>query len=131
MCGSWPLGAVRAAAAFALALSTYVHAADWGNDEREKDSTLLAATAVMLAADWGQTRDIAAHPEHFREANHILGPHPSTRRVDAYFAGAIVGTVGLSYVLPPHARRLLLGGLATLEVIVVLRNNSLQIGTTY
>jgi len=130
MCGFWPLGAVRAAAAFALVSSTHVHAADWG-DQRDQDRTLLATTAVMLAADWGQTRDIAAHPERFKEVNPILGPRPSTRRVDAYFGGAILGTVGLTYVLPPQTRRLWLGGLITLEVMVVLRNNSLQVGTTY
>jgi hypothetical protein len=85
----------------------------------------------MLAADWGQTRDIAAHPERFKETNSVLGRHPSARRVDAYFAGAMLGTVGLTYVLPPHARRTVLGGLITLEVMIVLRNNSLQVGTTY
>jgi len=130
VCGFWPLGAVRAAAVFAIASSTCVHAADWG-DQREQDRTLLATTAVMLAADWGQTRDIAAHPERFREVNPVLGRHPSTRRVDAYFTGAIIGTVGLTYVLPPQTRRLWLGGVTTLEVMVVLRNNSLQVGTTY
>lgn len=130
MRGFWPLGAVRAAAAFALVSSTYAQAADWRAD-REEDKTLLATTALMLAADWGQTRDIAAHPERFKEFNPILGPHPSTRRVDAYFAGAMLGTAGLTYALPPRTRRLVLGGLATLEVMVVIRNNSVQIGTTY
>jgi len=128
--GFWPLSAVRAAGAFALVSSAYVQAADWSEDH-EADKTLLATTALVLAADWGQTRDIAAHPERFKEVNPILGPHPSTRRVDAYFAGAMLGTVGLTFVLPPQTRRLVLGGLATLEVMVVIRNNSVQIGTTY
>ena len=130
MRGFWPLGAARAAAAFALVSSGHVQAADW-RDDHEEHKTLLATTALLLAADWGQTRDIAAHPERFKEVNPILGPHPSTRRVDAYFAGAMLGTVGLTFVLPPQTRRLVLGGLATLEVMVVIRNNSVQIGTTY
>jgi hypothetical protein len=128
--GFWPSGAVRAAAAFALVSSPCVQAADW-RGELEEDKALLATTALMLAADWGQTRNIAAHPERFKEVNPILGPHPSTRRVDAYFAGAMLGTVGLAYVLPPQTRRLVLGGLATLELTVVIRNNSVQIRTTY
>ena len=60
------------------------------------------AEATYLAlhvADWGQTRNIAKHPEQFHEVNKILGRHPSTAEVDKYFALTALGHVALSKLL--------------------------------
>lgn len=62
------------------------------------DSTEAAYLALHIA-DWGQTRNIAKHPEKWNEVNKILGPHPSTKEVDRYFALTGLGHVALSKLL--------------------------------
>lgn len=49
------------------------------------------AAVAALACDWGQTR--VATGEGRREVNPVLGPHPRTAAVDAYFAVAAVALV--------------------------------------
>ena len=70
-----------------------------------KDTAWQTAYTVLHIADWGQTRYIAKHPERFNERNAILGDHPSTRKVDAYFATTLVAHTAISYVLPVKYRR--------------------------
>ena len=97
-------------------------------DPRETTDYALAGAAVAaLAVDWGQTRHIAKNPQRFAETNPILGPSPSVGKVDAYFVGAIVGTVALAHVLPGDWRQLFLGGVLALELSVVNQNRSLGI----
>ena len=74
------------------------------------DYMLIGATLATLAVDWGQTRHIAKNPERFYEKNRILGASPSVGKVDAYFLGAMVGTVAVAHLLPTDYRRLLLAG---------------------
>ncbi len=67
--------------ALLLLISTSCHADEW-----------LAATEVLLAADWMQTRQLT----HYRqdglyEANPILGTHPKMGAVNAYFASYMLG----------------------------------------
>lgn len=57
------------------------------------------AFTVLLAADWGQTKDIKNHPE-LQEANPILGPNPTDSEVDQYFAAAAVGHLAVAHLLP-------------------------------
>jgi hypothetical protein len=91
------------------------------------DYALAGAAVAALAVDWGQTRHIAKNPQRFAETNPILGPSPSVGKVDAYFVGAIVGTVALAHVLPGDWRQLFLGGVLALELSVVNQNRSLGI----
>ena len=91
------------------------------------DYALAGAAVAALAVDWGQTRHIAKNPNRFIETNPVLGTAPSVGKVDAYFVGAMVGTVALAYVLPSDWRQLFLGGVLALELGVVQQNRSLGI----
>src|SRR6266702_7659586 len=58
------------------------------------------AFGTLLAIDWAQTREIAAHPELYYEHNPILGEHPSSGRVDAYMLAAGALHFGIANWLP-------------------------------
>jgi hypothetical protein len=91
------------------------------------DYVLAGAAVAALAVDWGQTRHIAKNPNRFIETNPVLGTSPSVGKVDAYFVGAMVGTVALAHVLPNDWRQLFLAGVLTVELGVVQQNRSLGI----
>lgn len=99
-----------------------VHA-DW-----DRTDYALGATAIAgLVVDWGQTRYIAKHPDTHFEKNRILGEHPSVGRVDAYFAGTIAGTLAFANWLSPTNRKILLGTVTAVELVVTNRNRSLGV----
>ena len=75
-------------------------AGDWTT----ADTLRQGAFTGLAIADWAQTRYISKHPE-FYETNQILGSHPSTGKVDTYFAASIVGHAVISYMLPPAWRQ--------------------------
>jgi len=116
----------------AMALSLYlaagpVRAADWS----DTDSVLLGGALVALTLDWGQTRTIAKNPELWHENNSMLGAHPSVGNVNKHFAVAMLGTIALSYVLPPSYRQLFLGGLILVETSFVIHNHGIGIHATF
>jgi hypothetical protein len=59
---------------------------------------------TIHAVDWAQTRQIAQHPEQFKEMNPILGSHPSVQSVDIYMGSALIIHPVISSVLPSHYR---------------------------
>lgn len=59
---------------------------------------------ALWFADWSQTRQIAKAPESYFERNKILGAHPSTGNVDAYFAVGAVAHYAITQALPPRWR---------------------------
>lgn len=70
-------------------------------DEWTTEDTLWQAAVVALEiVDWGQTRYIARNPDDWYEMNPLLGRHPSTDQVDAYFAGGILIKAAVAYMLP-------------------------------
>lgn len=90
----------------ALFLATMIwagvaRAADW----TRTDSAFQIASSALIVADWAQTREIAKHPERWRETNLILGEHPSRGKVNAYFAACLVGNAAIAYALPAPYRR--------------------------
>jgi hypothetical protein len=106
--------ACKAALALLLLLPACAH-----DPWTRADSYRQAAVAVVQIVDWRQTRHIAkdlepqrvvypdgsevirAQPRYrYDEANPILGEHPSTSKVDAYFAASIAGNALVSYLLP-------------------------------
>jgi hypothetical protein len=89
------------------------------------DRVLLGTALGSIALDWGQTRDIAKHPERFVEHNPILGAHPSVGAVDRYFIVSMAGTVGVAAVLPATYRKWFLGGVTVLETAIVIDNRHL------
>ena len=113
-----------AAAAIALAAPAAIAGEPWSSGER----ALGAAAIGALAIDWGQSRWIQRHPEAlFYEKHPFLGSHPSVGEVDAYFAGAMLGTVVLADWLSPTWRRRFLAGVTVVELAVVGRNANLGI----
>ncbi|MFL6565119.1 MAG: hypothetical protein ACJ8G5_09335 [Burkholderiales bacterium] len=98
-----------------------------GGPWEKTDYALAGAAVAALAVDWGQTRHIAKNPNRFSEQNPILGPSPAVGKVDAYFVGAIVGTVALAHALPSDWRQMFLAGVLTVELGVVQQNRSLGI----
>ena len=116
------------AGAFLLAFPAYGEPfADWDRT----DSMLLGSALTLTAIDWGQTRDIAQHPERFSESNPILGAHPSVGRVDNYFLISMAGIVGLSAVLPSRTRKYVLGGVTFVEAVVVINNHGAGIRVSF
>jgi hypothetical protein len=123
------------------------------------DTYLLSGAIGLMAVDWGQTRDLAAHHHDTyatpacadpatrtnplagscpttrvydrREMNPFLSAHPSNSQVDQYFALAMIGTAGLSYVLPIRYRRPFLGAVIVLESLVVLRNHQIGLRVSF
>lgn len=73
-----------------------VEASDW----TEADTAREVAYLALHVMDWGQTLDIADHPERFYERNPVLGRHPSRGDVNRYFI--ITGLLHpvVSYMLP-------------------------------
>jgi hypothetical protein len=68
------------------------------------DTYRQAAVIGVGAVDWLQTREIAKNPEKYYEMNPILGSHPSTKEVDAYFAACALAHTGVAMALPPKWR---------------------------
>lgn len=117
---------------------------------------MLGGAIGLLAIDWAQTHNLVQRQRYteqecndpgfratpyapyvcqsepvYNELNPFLPNHPSTGDVDKYFALAIVGTAGLSYVLPQKYRRYFLGGVIVLESIVVLHNHSIGLKVSF
>ena len=52
----------------------------------------------------------------------MMGEHPSTAKVDQYFALASLLVAGVTYVLPRRERRLFLSGVLVVETSAVVSN---------
>jgi len=90
--------------------------------------TLWVLMNMSIMADWGQTRYIAHHPDQYYEAfNPILGNHPSTRKVDAWFLGALAVNNGIMIVLPKKHRPYYAGAVTAVETYFVISNNQIGI----
>lgn len=92
-----------------------------------EDIARQAAALGLLGADWAQTRTIAKNPHQFNETNPILGEHPSTQKVNNYFAASMIGHTLLMNALPPEWRKWAQYGTIGLEAPTV-RKNKIQFG---
>jgi hypothetical protein len=86
------------------------------------DYSLAVGAATLMALDWGQTRYAARNPSRYSERNPMMGDHPSTARVDQYFALASLLMVGATYILPRSERRVFLSGVIVVETSAVVSN---------
>lgn len=111
---------------FVLLVSSKAFAGDYFRDWETKDTALLSAALATTAVDWGQTLYVAKHPEKY-ERNPFLSRHPSVAEVNRYFGFVMLGTIGLSAVLPVTQRRWALGGLLVVETVVIVSNNHVGI----
>lgn len=93
--------------------------------QAEHDNLLPTLAIAMLLADLSQTTQIARQPERFFEKNLLLGKHPSSSAVNAYFGANILANLLLNSANPPLG---LLLNLATLGVQVPTVKNNMQLG---
>lgn len=91
---------VSVAVILALCAAAPARAGEWLGE----DTARQAAVMLLFAADWTQTRQIAANPDRYRELNPLLGPHPTRAQVDAHFASVVVGHAVIAYLLPHEWR---------------------------
>lgn len=91
------------------------------------DIALEAIYQLTCAADWLQTRYIAANPERYRELNFILGDHPSIRKVDLYFLTMGIAHCVVSHYLPKPYRSIFQVAGIVVEVDAVRHNYILGI----
>jgi hypothetical protein len=78
---------------------------------------LASAFAAALEIDAAQTRE--AMRRGYREANPLLGPHPSTGRVNTYTALAGLTVVGVAAVVPTRLRGWVLGVALAVETVTI------------
>ena len=113
------------------ALMFFAFSAQASEPWRDIDKTLFVASTALLVADWAQTRYIAKNPDQFYERNPILGKHPSVGKVNAYFAGAIIGNYLLMDYLSPKNRTLYQAGLISVQIVVVGNNKRIGVGMAF
>lgn len=86
---------------------------------------------LSIAADWGQTRYIAKHPDQYHEMNPILGDHPSTGDVNRYFIGSLALNNAVYFVLPDDWKPYYAGGVAAVQFGFVAHNHSIGIKISF
>lgn len=100
----------------------------WSSEDKIRQALALS----LLGADWAQTRTIAKNPQQYHETNPILGEHPSSGRVNNYFAASALGHTLLMNALPPKWRKWGQYGLIGLEAPTVGKNKfQVGIGMTF
>ena len=126
------LVAVLLGLAFWIASTLILVKFAYAGDDWDSASKYLAGSALASTlADWSETRYIAKHPDEFYEANRVLGKHPTTGKVDAYFAGSIALTYFIADQLPSNYRKIFLGSISVVEISFVNHNKSLGIGWSF
>ena len=106
-----------------LVLNSLVASArDWSDDEK----LWAVASTVVTVADWATTRDLTRrYNQGYYEHNPILGKHPSTGRVDAYFGITIPVVLLIANELDEYRKPWLMS-ITAIEAVMV--GNNLHIG---
>ena len=85
--------------------------------------TMLAVSTASLVCDWGQTHHFAAGGwKNSEEINVVLGPKPTTKAVDVYFAGVIFTNVLLWMVMSKSLKSLVPFGVTVVQTDVIINN---------
>jgi len=77
----------------------------WFSPLRGEDLAWIAVDYSLMVVDYGQTKWMAQHPDHWWEANPTMGKHPSTKTVDLNFLGAAMSYALTAWALPPKAEK--------------------------
>ena len=99
----------------------------WSTADTYRQSGVVA----LMGIDWAQTRKIAQNPDKYSEMNPVLGSHPSTEKVDAYFLTCAAAHTVVSMVLPPEYRVLWQYIWIGLEAGTVAHNASIGLGVGF
>ena len=87
---------------FALLSLPAIASAEWTKTDTKFQLTYTA----LHIADWGQTRYVAKHPESYKEANPLIGEHPSVKKVDRYMASTLIMHTVISFWMQGEDRRI-------------------------
>lgn len=118
---------MRSLVAAVLALVCGCAHAQWTTEQKAMSGAFL----TLWAADYGQTRTIAQHPERWVEYNPVIGKHPTLGRVNLYFLAApIISGVLLDNVSSTE-RTWALRVLTSLEVGLVAHNAHIGIRASF
>lgn len=129
--------------AMVLLTSASAQAQEWTEADTWREGGVIALEVV----DWGQTLNIARHPSSapvaatwghpadpasgYREANWLLGTHPSTDKVNAYFISSIALHVLLARLLPDRWRLAYQYATMGFEASVIAHNFRLGLKVTF
>lgn len=117
---------MRALLLACLLIAGPVSARDWTGEEIGWG----AAAAAVRLADWAQTRNIVRNSDRFREANPIIGEHPSRGRVDGSFVIGSALLFGAAHYWPQY-RKQILQWFVVLGGGVVARNASIGVRMSF
>lgn len=83
-------------------------------------------------ADWQQTLHIAHYPEQYAEASaqHWIGAHPDTAKVNMYFAATGVGHALITCNLQ-NIRKVWLGVTLVEKITIVTKNKKIGLRVTW
>lgn len=101
-----------------------VSAADFALWTQEQKNWYIASN-VMLALDWGTTRDISKRRE-YTEVNPFLDKNPSTSRVNNYFLGYFIANYLIASNLSSENRTVYLKVVTMVEFMGM--GNNLALG---
>lgn len=98
----------------------------WFSTPERKDIALEVMWQGVHVLDWGQTLEIARHPQDFYECNPLIGRHPSVGRVNTFMLASTVVHPLVSYALPKPYRTW--WQMVTISVTTGLVANNYNIG---
>lgn len=75
----------------------------WFSPLRSQDVAWIAVDYSLMVIDYGQTRWMAQHPDHWWEVNPLMGKHPGTKTIDLNFLGSAMTYAVAAWALPPKA----------------------------
>ena len=104
-------------ATFALQAQAQTTNTEWTTTQY----ALLTSALTLHVVDWGQTRTIAMNPDKYHETNPILGRHPSTGKVNTYFAATALLIPTLAHLIPEWRSEILMLWVGV-EAVATARN---------
>ena len=84
-----------------LLTAAQAHAAD---DWSKQDVARAVGYTALHVLDWGQTLNLARHPERYEEANTLFGKHPSVGKVNTIMAAELAVYYLAAHHLPAKHR---------------------------
>ena len=98
-------------------------AADWDTT----DKVLFGTFVGLQIIDGAQTSYASHHPDEFKEANPLLGSHPSDAKIVLVKSAVVGGVYWLVRDADPAQRKIALGILDLLYVTVTAHNASIGV----
>lgn len=101
--------------------------AEWS----KTNTALEIGYAILLLADWNQTKQIAKNPEIYHERNPLFSRHPSVSEVNWKFAVGLIGHIGISALLPNKYKVIWQSTTIAMETVCVSNNYNIGISVDF